>query len=60
MELENKLRRGEVLAAATVEREWAQIATTVKRAVLGLPSRLLQRGIIAMDWDDAAEDYLVR
>lgn len=49
VELENKLRRGEVLAAATVEREWAQIATTVKRAVLGLPSRLLQRGIIAMD-----------
>lgn len=49
VELENKLKRGEVLLAGDVEREWKVIALDVKRAVLALPGRLLQRGIIAID-----------
>lgn len=49
VELENKLRRGELLEATIVDSEWATIATAVKRAVLALPGRLLQRGIITTD-----------
>jgi phage terminase Nu1 subunit (DNA packaging protein) len=49
VELENRVKRGEVLEAPAVEREWGRIATTVKRAVLGLPGRLCQLGLIDAD-----------
>jgi len=45
--LDLKVRQGEVVEAATVDAEWKNIAVVVRRAVLGLPGRLLQRGIIA-------------
>jgi phage terminase Nu1 subunit (DNA packaging protein) len=49
VQLETELKRGEVLPAADVEREWAEIALAVKRAVLGLSGRLFQLGIIDAD-----------
>jgi phage terminase Nu1 subunit (DNA packaging protein) len=47
--LENGRRRQELLEAAEVEKEWAEIATAVKRAVLALPGRLFQIGVITSD-----------
>ena len=49
VEIENEARRGELLEASAVEREWATIATATKRAVLSLPGRLLQLGVIGVD-----------
>ncbi len=48
-EIENQRRRGELLEAAEVEKDWAEIATAVKRAVLALPGRLFQAGVITSD-----------
>lgn len=49
VDIENRRRRQELLEAGEVEKEWAEIATAVKRAVLALPGRLFQLGIISSD-----------
>ncbi len=54
--LDLKVRQGEVVEAATVDAEWKNIAVVVRRAVLALPGRLLQRGIIAIDQLGAATE----
>jgi phage terminase Nu1 subunit (DNA packaging protein) len=46
VEIENRRRRNELLDAIEVDKEWAEIATATKRAVMALPGRLLQLGLI--------------
>ena len=47
--LDLRVRQGELVEGATVDAEWRTVATLVRRAVLALPARLLQRGLIAHD-----------
>ena len=47
--LDLRTRSGELVEATVVDSEWAGIAVVVRRAVLAIPGRLLQRGIIAVD-----------
>lgn len=43
IELQNRRAAGELLAAAEVEREWADMLRTVRAGVLSLPGRIGQR-----------------
>jgi phage terminase Nu1 subunit (DNA packaging protein) len=54
--LDLSVRQGELVEAATVDAEWKNIAVVVRRAVLALPGRLLQCGIIAIDQLGAATE----
>jgi len=54
--LDLRVRQGELVEAATVEAEWKSVAVVVRRAVLALPGRLRQRGIIALDQLAAATE----
>ena len=56
VELDVKVRAGELLEASSVDQEWATIALSVKRAVLAIPARLLQLGLISLDQLGAATE----
>src|SRR5688572_8736438 len=56
VEIENRRRRNELLDAIEVDKAWAEIATATKRAVLALPGRLLQLGVIRADKLPAATE----
>jgi len=46
VETKNRVRRGELIEAADVDRAWAAIVLAVRERILGLPVLLLQRGLI--------------
>jgi phage terminase Nu1 subunit (DNA packaging protein) len=56
VEIENKVRKGELLEAGAVAAEWSQLATGVRRAVTALPGLLVQAGAVSLDKVAAATE----